>query len=162
MIFIHGSGIIYNRKISNHTVHMNLLRKQVKKIIPVLVIILLVGLLLSRVFSPDRQLSIEITTSASEAIHHQGKYAEVCGEVVSVQTVQQIDGEPTFINFEEEYPNQHFTGLIWGEDRLAWHNSPEDHYTNRNICVEGVIQIHEGTPQIRISSPEQVRFQNNP
>ena len=140
---------------------MNKLRKYIKKSIPVLIIILFAGLILSRVFSPDHRQSIEVTTTASEAIHHQGKYAEVCGEAVSVQLIRQIGGEPTFINFEEDYPNQYFTGVIWGEDRLAWHSSPEDLYTNRNICVEGVIRMHEGTPQIRISSPEQVRIQTN-
>lgn len=139
---------------------MNQLRKIIKKFIPVLIIILFTGLILSRVFSPDPQHRIEVTTTASDAADHQGKYAEVCGEVVSVQTVKQIGGEPTFINFEEDYPDQHFTGVIWGENRLAWGNSPEDLYTNRRICVEGFIQIHEGTPQIRINSPEQVRIQN--
>lgn len=139
---------------------MNQLRKIIKKFIPVLVIILFTGLILSRVFSPDRQQKIEVTTTASKAVEHQGKYAEVCGEVVSVQTIKQIGGEPTFINFEESYPNQHFTGVIWGEDRPAWDSSPEDLYTNRQICVEGFIQIHEGTPQIRINSPVQVRYNN--
>ena len=139
---------------------MNQLRKYVKKFIPVLVIILFTGLILSRVFSPDRPQTVEVTTTAGEAAMHQGKYAEVCGEAVSVQTIRQIDGKPTFINFEKDYPEQLFTGVIWGEDRLAWHSSPEDLYTNRSICVEGVIRMHEGTPQIRITSPEQVRFQN--
>ncbi|WP_069130098.1 hypothetical protein [Rhodohalobacter halophilus] len=139
---------------------MNQLRKYIKKFIPVLIIILFVGLILSRVFSPERQQRVEVTATASEAADHQGKYAEVCGEAISVQTIKQIGGEPTFINFEEEYPNQHFTGVIWGDDRSAWQSSPEDLYTNRQICVEGFIQMHEGTPQIRISSPEQVRFQN--
>ncbi|PKD43688.1 hypothetical protein [Rhodohalobacter barkolensis] len=139
---------------------MNQLRKYTKKLLPLLIIVLFTGLILSRVFTPDRQQNIEVTTSANEAGEHRGKYAEVCGEVVSVQTIYQIDGEPTFINFGEEYPNQHFTGLIWGEDRAEWQTLPEDLYINRNICVEGYIQIHEGTPQIRINSTEQVRFQN--
>jgi hypothetical protein len=137
---------------------MKQLRKLVKKLIPVIVVILLAGLVLSRVVSPDRQQKIEVITTASEAGDHQGKYAEVCGEVVTVQTIRQIGGEPTFINFEEDYPNQYFTGVIWGEDRLAWDNSLEDLYTNRQICVEGYIRIHEGTPQIRITSPGQVRY----
>jgi len=147
-------------KFSSSKIQMKQLRKFVKKIIPVLVIILLAGLILSRVFSPNRNQSIEVFINAGEAINHQDKYAEVCGEVVSVQNVQQIGGEPTFINFEEEYPNQHFTGLIWGEDRQGWHRSPKDLYTNRQICVEGFIRIHEGTPQIRITSPKQIRYKN--
>lgn len=137
------------------------LRKYIKKLLPLLIIVLFTGLILSRVFKPDRQQNIEVTTSASEAGEHQGKYAEVCGEVISVQTIKQIGGEPTFINFEENYPNQHFTGVIWGEDRLAWDSYPEDLYTNRQICVEGFIQMHEGTPQIRINSPGQVRYDND-
>jgi len=140
---------------------MNQLRKYIKKFIPFLVIILFAGLILSRVFSPDRRQTIEVSTSASKAYHHEGKYAVVCGKVVSVQTIQKIGGEPTFINFEEDYPNQHFTGLIWGEDRLDWESAPEDLYTNRMVCVEGYIRIHEGTPQIRVTSPGQVRYRNN-
>jgi len=136
---------------------MKFIRKNVKIIIPILAGILIIGLLLSRVFQPGSEPEPEIRIEASEAINYIGRTAEVCGAVASVSFLSDITGQPTFINFDEPYPDQTFTVVIWGENRHSWHHPPEDLYENREICVSGRIRLHEGSPQIIASSPDQIK-----
>jgi hypothetical protein len=124
----------------------------------IIILILFGGLVLSRVFSPASGNSgdPEIRITAHDTAEHIGAYAEVCGTVVSVVTITSISGEPTFINFEEDYPSQLFTVVIWGENRPAWHSSPESLYEHRQVCVIGTIREHRGTPQIVAERPGQL------
>lgn len=119
---------------------------------------LVVGLLLSRhLVGPDASgegPAVEIT--AREAAEHVGERAKVCGEVAGVTHATGIGGEPTFINLEREHPDQPLTALIWGNDRARWRTAPERRYPGREICVTGEIEMHEGTPQIIVSSPQQI------
>lgn len=135
---------------------MKKLRKFTKKAIPVIAVILLLGLVLSRVFQPDVSMTPEATITADQANDFIGKVVEVCGEVASARYVQEIGGQPTFINLGQPHPDQHFTVVIWGDDRLRWRASPEQMYSNRNICVTGRIELHEGTPQIIAENPDQI------
>ena len=139
---------------------MNKLRKFSKKVIPIVAIILLLGLILSRVYQPDSTLRPEITISAEEANQYIGDLAEVCGTAVSADFAEHIGGEPTFINFEEPHPNQLFTVVIWGNDRPSWSHPPEELYANREVCVSGRVRMHDGTPQIVADSPDQFRFRD--
>lgn len=139
---------------------MNRLRKFSKKVIPIVAIILLLGLMLSRVYQPGSTPKPEITISVEDADGHIGDVVEVCGKVASVDFAEQIGGEPTFINFEEPHPNQLFTVVIWGSDRLTWSHPPEELYANREVCVWGRVRMHDGTPQIVADSPDQLRIRD--
>jgi len=134
------------------------IRKSIKYLFPLVAVILIVGLVLSRVVSMDSApAEPEITISASEASDHIGTVAEVCGEVASADFISQVGGEPTFINFGEPHPNQIFTVVIWGENRHLWQTPPQEAYQNREICVHGQIRLHEGIPQIVAERPEQIK-----
>lgn len=135
------------------------IRKSIPYLLPVLVAILVVGLILSRVIEVGTSsYEPEITISASEASEHIGTVAEVCGDVVSVDFIQEIEGRPTFINFGEEYPNQEFTAVIWFENLHQWQTPPDQTYQNREVCVTGQIQDHEGTPQIVVKRNTQLEL----
>lgn len=135
-------------------------RKFVKKGLPFLVVLMVAGLILSRVYSPERAAvpEPEATITAMQAAEFEGKVVEVCGFVAGVTHRPDIGGSPTFINFEDEHPNQVFTAVIWGDYRNAWRTTPAENYLNRTICVTGRISMHEGTPQINLRTPEQVRI----
>jgi hypothetical protein len=92
-----------------------------------------------------------------EASKHVGDRAEVCGTVAEVTRARDIGGTPTFINLGGEHPDQSFTALIWGDDRDRWSSAPEDQYAGRDVCVTGTVELHEDTPQITVSSPQQIR-----
>jgi len=123
---------------------------------PVLAVILIGGLILSRVFSPDRERSADIRIQSREAINHIGDFAEVCGRVVDTSFMQQVSGSPTFLNFDAPYPDQSFTVIIWGNVRHLWDQPPEHLYANRRVCVTGSIRLYEGKPQIIVRSPGRI------
>ncbi len=93
-----------------------------------------------------------------EAADYVGERAEVCGEVAEVTWIEEIDGKPTFINIGGKHPEQPFTALIWNEERPRWDPAPEDQYAGRTICVTGTVRLHQGTPEVVVSSPRQIRF----
>lgn len=138
---------------------MKNIRKRLKYIFPVLIGIIVLGLVLSRIYQPDSPPpEPEVRISADEASDYIGTAAEVCGEVASADYLTKIGGEPTFINFGRSHPNQFFTAVIWGSDRGKWTRPPEKRYMNREICVSGMIELHEGTPQIVVENPGQIEL----
>lgn len=139
---------------------MKNIRKNLKYIFPVLIVIMIAGLVLSRIYQPEsRPPEPEVRVTAAEARDHIGTPAEVCEKVASADYLQQVGGEPTFINLGRPYPNQTFTAVIWDDDRTKWTNPPEQQYDGQEICVSGRIENHEGTPQIIVSSPKQIVIQ---
>ena len=52
--------------------------------------------------------------TSREAKNHVGEKATVCGKVVGIHFVSSGKGQPTFIHFDEPYPDQIFT-LVIGE-----------------------------------------------
>jgi hypothetical protein len=102
----------------------------------------------------DAQTSI----SAAEANNHIGERQTVCGQVVSTHYAAQSHGSPTFINLDKAYPNQVFTVLIWGSDRLKF-GDPEETYRNKHICVAGKISDYHGVPEVVAYAPSQIKDQ---
>ena len=139
---------------------MNHFRKWILRLMPVLAILMLAGLFLSRVYQPEpRDTEPDLQISAFDAADHIGERAVVCGIVESADFIPSIRGEPTFLNLGRPHPDQPFTAVIWGEDRGRWPVPPEERYLTRRICVTGTISEHRGTPQIRVREPHQIREQ---
>lgn len=125
--------------------------------IPVVAVVLIAGLILSRVLdTKTTDGETEISIPAEEAVNHAGTVAEVCGRVASADYLPEENGQPTFLNFGKPYPNQVFTAVIFGEDRPQFSSPPEERYLHRSICVSGTIRIHEGIPQIVVSGPNRI------
>ncbi len=91
----------------------------------------------------------------SEALHHVGKTARVCGQVASATYAIRSNGQPTFLNLGKPYPDQEFTALIWGARRSAFPYDPES-LRGERICVRGVISTYRGKAQIVVSDPVQL------
>ena len=100
----------------------------------------------------------EKTLKATEAKDHIGEQATVCGKVVSSRYAESSRGSATFLNFDQPYPNQVFTLLIWGRDRAKLGN-PETSYRGKRICVTGKISDYKGVPEIVADTPSQVKTQ---
>lgn len=90
---------------------------------------------------------------ASQAGHHIGETATVCGTIASEHFAANTKGQPTFINLDEPYPRQIFTILIWGSDRSAFGKIPQ------KLCVTGTISSYRGIPEIIARTPSQIRSQ---
>lgn len=139
---------------------MKNIRKRLTYFLPALIVLMIIGLVLSRIHQPESSVTEpEVQITADEAHNHIGRAAEVCGKVASADYSRQIGGRPTFLNFGQPHPDQLFTAVIWGDNRPKWPNPPEKHYLDRKICITGQIEMHEGTPQIVVHSPNQIKAQ---
>ena len=98
------------------------------------------------------------TLTATEAKDHIGEQATVCGKVVSTRYSEDSRGKPTFLNFDQPYPNHIFTVLIWGNDRSKF-GDPEAAYRGKHLCVTGTISAYKNVPEIVASQPSQVKLQ---
>jgi endonuclease G len=96
--------------------------------------------------------------TATEAKDHIGEQATVCGKVVSTRFAESSRGSPTFLNFDQPYPSQVFTLVIWGSDRPKF-GEPETAYRGKRICVTGKISAFKGVPEVLASEPSQIRIQ---
>ena len=96
----------------------------------------------------------EIT--AKDAQKYLGKTETVCGQVASATHAVRTKGQPTFLNLDEPYPDQIFTVVIWGSDRVKFPEPPEKFYRGKTICVTGEITSYQGKPQIVVKDPKQI------
>jgi hypothetical protein len=135
---------------------MKKLRKSIKYLLPALAVVLILGLILSRVYQPEPSLNPEGTIEARAASEYIGRVMEVCDYVASTDFREDIGGQPSFLNLGNPYPDQYLTVVIWGRNLGKWHESPYMIYSNRSICVTGRIEEYQGRPQIIVSSPEQI------
>jgi len=92
------------------------------------------------------------TLAAKDAVAHVGETATVCGTVVSANYAAKSKGQPTFLNFDQPYPNQVFTVMIWGSDRAKF-GEPENTFLGKKVCANGVIKAYRGNPEIIATSP---------
>lgn len=95
---------------------------------------------------------------ATEAAHHVGEVARVCGHVASAAYFGSVKGGPTFLNLERPYPDQAFTVVIWGQNRSRFESPPERLFDGKSICVAGRIETYRGRPQIEVTDPDQIEI----
>jgi hypothetical protein len=91
-----------------------------------------------------------------EAANHVGERATVCGLVASARYAPQSKGQPTFLNLGKPYPDQIFTAVIWGEDRMKF-GSLESTLRAKRICVTGEIKLFRRRPEIILREPDQLK-----
>lgn len=97
--------------------------------------------------------------SWNEAKYHIGERATVCGYIVDSRYASTSNGQPTFLNMGNAYPNSdRFTVVIWGSNRSNFASSPESYYYGKYICVTGLITEYQGVPQIEASYSSQIQI----
>ncbi len=92
----------------------------------------------------------------ADASHFVGQVATVCGLVASAKYASEANGQPTFLNLDNPYPNHVFTAVIWGRDRKSFSYAPES-LAGRRICVTGTVQLYRNKPEIAVSQSNQIR-----
>ena len=87
---------------------------------------------------------------ASDASKYIGEYRKVCGQVVQIKEFS----KGIYLNFGNNYPRQNLTAVVWSSDISNFGNLNE--YVGKSTCISGEITSYRGTPQIELSSLEQV------
>jgi len=88
-----------------------------------------------------------------EAAAHVGETATVCGLVASASYAAQAPTSPTFLDLGKPYPNQIFTGVIFGSDRAKF-GQPETSLRGKQVCLTGEIFLYQGRPEIILRDPK--------
>jgi DNA/RNA endonuclease YhcR with UshA esterase domain len=99
------------------------------------------------------------TITAEQARQHIGEVNTVCGLVASAQYMDSWASRPTFLNFDRPYPNQSFLVRIPISSRAAFSEPPEVLFSGKDICVTGVIEDHNGRPEMIVEDPSQILIQ---
>lgn len=92
---------------------------------------------------------------AGEAEEYIGDMVTVCGVIADTHYAQTSRGRPTYLNFEEAFPNAVFTAVVWEDDRESFPYAL-DALLGLDICVYGKIGIYRGKPQMKLVRPEQI------
>ncbi|OFX20937.1 MAG: hypothetical protein A2033_19700 [Bacteroidetes bacterium GWA2_31_9] len=85
-----------------------------------------------------------------------GKDAIVCGTVVA--TKYSAKSGATFINLDQQFPNQVFSANIWKTERLNFSYKPEDDLKGKKVCFTGRVDEYKGTPTMILNNEKQVQL----
>jgi hypothetical protein len=92
-----------------------------------------------------------------EAVNHIGEWGTVCGPVPYAHYWSGDRGQPTFVDIGMSYLDpEHFTVVIWGEDRGNFPMAPEDAFLGKMVCVTGWIEPYLDAAQMTVSSARDV------
>ena len=101
--------------------------------------------------SQSYEAAVSNTVPAAQAYKHIGDYRVVCGYVAQVKGFS----KGKYLNLGTSYPNQDVTVVVWNSDMGNFDNL--DQYEGRDICVQGTVSSYKGTPQIKLSSMNQLQ-----
>lgn len=90
--------------------------------------------------------------SAEDAAGHEGSVVTVEGIAREVHVAR--SGRATFIDLDGTYPNQPFTAVIFESD-MARVGDVSD-LEGRTVDVTGTVRMHDGHPEIVVSSRRQI------
>lgn len=91
----------------------------------------------------------------NEASQHIGDTVTVCGKIYGGKYFEG-GNKITLLNMGDAYPRSPLTLVITAEDRTHFTNAPEEFYSNKNICITGVVKEYKGKPQIFIHSEKEI------
>jgi len=91
---------------------------------------------------------------ACEAGQYLGREIIVEGKVADAYC--HSESNTVFLNFEEAYPEQCFTGVIFSSDLYKFVQHPEDYYLDKTIRIMGEVKNYQGRPEIILEDPSQI------
>ena len=91
-----------------------------------------------------------------DAAKHEGDSVRVCTKIFGGRYFEHSNRSPTLLNAGAKYPDAPLTLVVFGENRVAFKNNPEEYYTDKTICITGKIVMFRGKPEIILTSEEQI------
>lgn len=93
---------------------------------------------------------------AEDAAKHEGDSVKVCTRIFGAKYFENSNRAPTLLNAGAKYPDAPLTLVIFGDNRPAFKNKPEEFYVDKNVCVTGKIVIYKGKPEIILTREDQI------
>ena len=112
------------------------------------------GLWSDSIFQPRSHLAWNDVPVISwkDAHNYYNQYVIVEGTIVNTYN----SGNVCFLNFDTNY--QYFTAVIFASDFLGFSFIPEDFYLGRKVYIIGIIKEYNGSPEIIVKTPDQIRI----
>jgi len=105
-----------------------------------------------RLSTPNNyEATISNTVPASSSYKHIGDYLVVCGHVAQIKEFS----KGQYLNLGTSYPNQDMTVVVWNSDIANFDDIFQ--YEGRELCVKGSINSYNGSPQMVLSSMNQIQ-----
>jgi hypothetical protein len=98
------------------------------------------------------QTSIPIEKVADQV----GDSVKVCGRVAGIRFLENATSQLTLINMGGAYPNQLLTIVIGLPLRKQFEKTPEELFTDKDVCITGNVVLYKNKPQIVLTTKEQV------
>ena len=92
----------------------------------------------------------------ADAAKHEGDSVTICTKIFGARYFETSKGAPTLLNAGAKFPDNPLTVVIYGENRAAFANKPEEFYIDKKVCVTGRVSIFKGKPQIVISKETEI------
>ncbi len=96
--------------------------------------------------------------AAQQARYFIGDECTVCGLVVATKYFENGKTNPTYINLDKKFPDQVFTLVIFGKDRMNFTYDPEKYLYGKRICIKGKVGEFGGTPQIIANNEDAIEI----
>lgn len=90
---------------------------------------------------------------------HIGDSIMVCGKIFTTRFLPYSNNSPTLLNMGAAYPEQPLTVVIYGADRVNFKEEPEVYFKEKEVCVNGKIELYNNRPQIVVRKKEQLTLQ---
>lgn len=103
-----------------------------------------------------------LVVGTDSAFARAGTFTTVCGQVFSTTKNTRLRGQPTYINFGDNYPNQTFTAVLWAQDRCEFSYDVLTYLRGKYVCITGMIVLHRGKPQIVLKKEGQIEVTGLP
>ena len=87
-----------------------------------------------------------------DAENYYNQYVIIEGTIVDTFN----SGIVCFLNFDTNY--QYFTGVIFASDFLGFPFIPEVFYLGKTVHIIGIIKEYNGSPEIIVKTPDQIRI----
>lgn len=91
-----------------------------------------------------------------DAAKHEGDSVTICTKIFGARYFSDGKGAPTLLNAGGKYPDAPLTVVIFGENRQAFTNKPEEFYLDKNVCINGRISLFKGRPQIVVTKERDI------
>ncbi len=107
--------------------------------------------------------AVEWSSVAATPNRYRGRVFAVEGTVASAVFATHVEGRPTFINIGAPHPERpRFEAVIWDDHRRSfldrYPGGVEVMLEGQRVCVAGVVDVHDGVPQIELRNPAQLEI----
>lgn len=96
------------------------------------------------------------SVSINEIANHIGDSVIFCGKVFITRFFQSAKAQATILDFQTRLVGPAARAIIWREDQKKFGPLPKAYFTNKDVCIKGLVYLYDNIPYIQITNPNQI------